>query len=178
VPRVLLQHASEFGLDRETGTGFRLAHDILGSKVERLECSVYNLDPAEIGQFDLVFISDLLVHLRDPQLALERAYSVCKRDGEVLVADVYAPQLDGFGEVPLAQFTAPGETWWLPSAEALKTMMIVAGFDPIHEIWRFPLHAVAADTIHKIVLRGGAPDVPPWVQMARDYHAAGAEVKR
>jgi len=95
VPRLMLPHAAQFGLDRPTGAGFRLAHEILGSQVQRIECSVYDLDPEKIGTFDLVFISDLLVHLRDPQLAVERAYSVCH--GEVLIADVYTPRLEGMG---------------------------------------------------------------------------------
>lgn len=170
VPRLMLKYAKEFGLDRPTGDGFKIADDALNSKVERVECSVYDLDPAKLGTFDIVFISDLLVHFRDPQLALERAFSVCH--GEVVVADVYTPQLDGFGDLSLAQFTAPGETWWLPNAEALRAMMVVAGFEPIDEISRFTLQATAEDTIHKVVLRGRAPEQPSWVRMALDYRAA------
>jgi tRNA (mo5U34)-methyltransferase len=173
VPRIMLPYAADFGLDRKTGAGFRLAHEILGSTVRRIECSVYNLDPDEIGTFDLVFISDLLVHLRDPQLALERAYSVCR--GEVLVADVYTPQLEGMsGGIPLAVFTAPGETWWLPNVAALRSMMHTAGFESIDEISRFALEARTADTIHKVVMRGGVSDVPDWVHEARVLKAAGA----
>jgi tRNA (mo5U34)-methyltransferase len=174
VPRVMLPYADKFGLERQTGTGFRLAHEILGSQVERIECSVYDLDPERIGTFDLVFISDLLVHLRDPQLALERAYSVCR--GEVLVADVYTPQLEGMGDRALAMFTAPGETWWLPNVATLRAMMTTAGFESIDEISRFALEARAEDTIHKVVLRGGVTEQPEWIREALEYKAAGSPV--
>ena len=174
VPRIMLPHAHAFGLDRATGTGFRLAHEILGSNVQRIECSVYDLDPAKIGTFDLVFISDLLVHLRDPQLAVERAYGVCH--GEVLIADVYTPQLEGMGDMPLAMFTAPSETWWLPNVATLRTMMTTAGFESLAEISRFALEARAEDTIHKVVLRGGVTEQPEWITEALAYKAATVPV--
>jgi tRNA (mo5U34)-methyltransferase len=169
VPRLMLRHASTFGLDRPTGSGFRLAQEILGSTVERIECSVYDLDPEVVGTFDLVFISDLLVHLRDPHLALERAYSVCR--GEVLVADVYTPCLEGMGDQALAWFTAPGETWWLPNIATLKRMMRTAGFEAIAELSRFALQARSEDTIYKVVLRGEAAPQPGWVDEALDNKA-------
>ncbi len=152
VPTILLPHADVFGLDRPTGSGFLLANEILESQVERVECSVYDLSPQTVGMFDLVFISDLLVHLRDPQLALDCARSVCR--GEVVVADVYTPKLEGFGDRALACYTAPGETWWLPNIATLKAMMSAAGFGSIAEISRFTLQARTDDTIHKVVLRG------------------------
>src|SRR3954447_9722186 len=47
------------------GEGFSLAREVLGSKVERHELSVYDLDPEEFGRFDFVYLGSLLVHLRD-----------------------------------------------------------------------------------------------------------------
>lgn len=167
VPRLMLRDPHGFELDERTGGGFEIAADLLGSKVKRIETSVYDLDPEEIGTFDLVFVSDLLVHLRDPQLALERAFSVCH--GEVIVADVYTPTLEGFGGAALAQLTAPGETWWLMSVAALRLMMTVAGFEPVQEVSRFNLNANAAAVIHKVVLRGQVPATPSWYQQALDW---------
>ncbi len=175
VPRLMLPHASAFGLDRPTGTGFELAHEILGSAVERIPMSVYDLDPDVLGTFDIVFISDLLVHLRDPQLALERAYSVCR--GEVLVADVYTPRLEGMGDLALALYTAPSETWWLPNVATLRAMMRTAGFESIDEISRFALEARSDDTIHKVVLRGGVTDQPDWIGEALALKAAALKTE-
>ncbi|MEY2425312.1 MAG: tRNA (mo5U34)-methyltransferase, partial [Actinomycetota bacterium] len=136
-PRWMLRDPEGFGLVGGMGESFKVAHTITESKVERVERSVYDLDPEVDGMFDLVFISDVLVHLRDPQLALERAYSVCR--GEIVVADVFSPELEALSHVPVAQFLGPGETWWHQNVACLRQMMTVAGFDPIEEVSRFVL---------------------------------------
>lgn len=164
-PRWMLREQEAFGLDAEFGRGFAAARDALASKVQRVERSVYDLDPEVDGYFDFVFISDVLIHLRDPQLALERAYGVCK--GEVVLADVFSPELDALGEVPAAQFLGPGETWWYPNVACLRQMLVVAGFEPVEEVNRFVLDAVGANQIHKVVLRARAAVQPSWTVEAR-----------
>ena len=54
-----------------------LAARILDSKVEWRPLSVYDLDPAVIGTFDVITCGTLLLHLRDPIRALEAVRSVC-----------------------------------------------------------------------------------------------------
>ena len=39
---------------------------------------MYELDPVELGWFDLVFCGDLLVHLKDPISAVQRLHGVCR----------------------------------------------------------------------------------------------------
>src|SRR5437763_5006753 len=58
--------------ERARGDGFRLAREILGSKVERVNGSIYHAAPEELGTFDLVFCGAVLIHLRDQMLAPER----------------------------------------------------------------------------------------------------------
>src|SRR5436309_10404554 len=41
-------------------THFEMARDLLGSKVERITCSGYDLSPEVAGKFDLVFCADVL----------------------------------------------------------------------------------------------------------------------
>src|SRR5262249_52159513 len=62
LPQRVRPHAAELGLGNCMGEGFAVAHDVLGSKVKRVEGTIYDLDPAVHGVFDLVFVSDLLVH--------------------------------------------------------------------------------------------------------------------
>src|SRR4051794_17190875 len=54
------------------GSGFEVARSLLGSKVERVVCSVYDALPSQLGTFDLVLCGSVLIHLRDQLLALER----------------------------------------------------------------------------------------------------------
>jgi tRNA (mo5U34)-methyltransferase len=55
---------------------FLLAREFLGSKVEYQRLDLYDLDPAAVGTFDLVFCAGVLYHMRHPLLGLERIRSV------------------------------------------------------------------------------------------------------
>jgi tRNA (mo5U34)-methyltransferase len=172
MPQRMRPYAAEFELDRETGAAFALAHEILGSKVKRFESRIYDVDPEVIGTFDLVFVSDILLHLRCPQRAIESLASVCR--GEMLVADVFTPMLEGFGDLSFAQYTAPSHTWWLPNANTLRSWMTVAGCESIEEISRFVLDWRVDDPMHKVVLKGRVNADPPWLLAHRDWALASS----
>src|SRR5687767_11626983 len=57
---------------------FELAREALGSTVERRYLSIYELDPADVGQFDFAVLGTLLLHLRDPVTALTAVRSVVR----------------------------------------------------------------------------------------------------
>jgi tRNA (mo5U34)-methyltransferase len=144
--------------DEPTGAGFRLAHAALRSRVERREISVYDLSPSTVGMFDLVFMSDLLIHLRDPQAALESIYSIVRPGGQLLVAEVFDPELErrsGKALTELKRFER--YVWWTPSTAALHAMLNVAGFNRVEEVSRPMLKLYGAYHMHKVVLRAH-----PW----------------
>ena len=64
--------------------GFAVAREALGSSVEKVELPVYEIAPERLGSFDLVFCGSMLMHVRDPILALQRMRSVCR--GEIVAA--------------------------------------------------------------------------------------------
>jgi SAM-dependent methyltransferase len=62
---------------RTPGERFALAHELLGSRVRRIGCSIYDLTPERMGgRFDFVVVGALLLHLRDPVAGLEAVHSV------------------------------------------------------------------------------------------------------
>jgi tRNA (mo5U34)-methyltransferase len=139
------------------GDGFRLAKEVLNSKVERRILNVYDLSPERFGKFDVVLISQLLLRLRDPQTVIENMFSVCR--GFAIVAEPHAPELEGFSE-PLSAFvgTTSLGVWWKHSIAAMMAMMHVAGFEPVEEVARF----VATNQLgrfHKVILKGQVPGV-------------------
>jgi tRNA (mo5U34)-methyltransferase len=103
------------------GEGFLLAREALGSSVQRVEQSVYDLDFAYLGS--------LLLHLRDPVRALERVRTVVS--GRLLVVDVHDPLLSLlFRRRPLATLEGRGRPWWWQSnAACLVRMVEAAGFE-------------------------------------------------
>jgi tRNA (mo5U34)-methyltransferase len=117
------------GVRKAGGRGFEIAQRELGSSVKRLEKSVYDLDRAEVGTFDLVFVGSLLVHLRDPVLALERVRSVCS--GTVIVMDGIDLLLTLiFPRRAVATFDGVGRPWWWTVNQlGLARMIEAAGLD-------------------------------------------------
>lgn len=112
------------------GDGFRLAARILDSKVEWRPLSVYDLDPAVIGTFDVITCGTLLLHLRDPIRALEAVRSVCS--GYFLSSE----QLELWLSIlhrwrPIFRFNGSGEAcqWWLANESGHWQMLYAAGFE-------------------------------------------------
>jgi tRNA (mo5U34)-methyltransferase len=116
------------GARKRKGAGFDLAHRALGSRVQFLERSVYDLDPGELGTFDFVYLGSLLLHLRDPVRALERVRSVCS--GRLLLVDTIDASLTAaFPRRPVARLDADGRPWWWQAnAAGLARMATAAGF--------------------------------------------------
>src|SRR4051794_40966749 len=99
------------GRRKEGGRGFELAHRALGSSVRFEERSVYDLDPAAVGQFDFVYVGSLLLHLRDPVRAMKRVRSVCA--GQLLLVDNIDLALSVLHpRRAVAHFDGLGRPWW------------------------------------------------------------------
>lgn len=123
------------------GAGFQLAHEALGSKVERVVGSIYEATPAELGSFDLVFCGVVLIHLRDQLLALERIANLCR--GTFVVAEEY-DRLTSLLPFAVSRFRADRDqdvVFWQPSARTWKRMVWTAGFERVIEHGRFTLKA-------------------------------------
>jgi len=121
------------------GAGFRLAHEILDSSVERLDLSIYDAKPEEIGTFDLVFGGSVLIHLRDQLRAIERIAALCT--GTFVSAEEY-DRAAGMVPFPVARFRADREAavvYWTPSARTWRRMMWSSGFDRVSEFSRLTL---------------------------------------
>lgn len=110
--------------------GFQLLHRILDSKVEWRGGNIYDLDPAEIGTFDVVVVGSLLVHLRDPVRALDAVRKVTT--GSFLSVDYLHPPVNVLARRGRPLFELRGETsdfqWWLASDAGLRQLLKVGGF--------------------------------------------------
>ena len=135
------------------GEGFLLAREALGSSVQRVEQSVYDIDPDELGEFDFAYLGSLLLHLRDPVRALERVRSVVR--GRLLVVDVHDPLLSLlFRRRPLATLEGRGRPWWWQSnAACLVRMVEAAGFELVEPPRRVRLPRGAGQPVARPHLR-------------------------
>jgi tRNA (mo5U34)-methyltransferase len=137
-----LEYLREF---KQQGLGFEVAHDIIGSEVERIDVSIYDLSPEEHGTFDFVFLGSLLLHLRDPVRALAAMRSVV--GDEAVIADTVdaIPSLLR-PRTPTARFEGIDRPWWwIPNRAGFHRMVRSAGFEileatPMYILPRGPKH--------------------------------------
>ena len=114
----------------DKGAGFALAAELLGSKVQRHEVSIYDLDPADLGTFDVVTCGSLLLHLRDPERALESVRSVTR--GTFLSAETIDLSLSVLHRrEAVARLNVVDELcqWWVPNVAGHRRMVEAAGFE-------------------------------------------------
>ena len=121
--------------------------DVLGLDIEYRRMSVYDLDPRELGQFDVTLALGLVYHCKHLVLALERLFAVT-RELLILETAIYPPghspgsftyEVGGLRPVlhPLAYVENPGEAkeaiynWFLPGVEALRALLRNVGFDEV-----------------------------------------------
>jgi tRNA (mo5U34)-methyltransferase len=110
---------------------FETARRALGSRVERRNLSVYELDPAEVGEFDFACLGTLLLHLRDPVGALKAVRGVLRPGGELLVNDVVSLPLSLLRpRRPAAELLGEeGPFWWVVNVAGLRRMVSAAGLE-------------------------------------------------
>lgn len=113
----------------EKGHGFEVARRLLGSSVQKLELSAYDLSPEVVGTFDVVVCGSLMLHLREPIRALEAIRSVC--DGCFVSAESIDLELSvRHPRLPGARLMADPKLcqWWLPNVAGHRQMLVTAGF--------------------------------------------------
>lgn len=126
---VLLKPKVVKTLDETKAARFELAASAFGSQVKRVICNIYDLTEEALGQFDLVFCGDLLVHLKDPVSALEALRRVTR--GRAIVTTPVIPS-SRFRKRALVEFDGIDEfQWWTPNVEAFERWVRAAGFDRV-----------------------------------------------
>ena len=138
-------------------TGFNVAKEILGSKVEWVNANVYDLNSLELGQFDLILFLGVIYHLRHPYLAIDRLHDSLTIGGKVIVeshildgglvdetgnwinlSDIN-PRLENLN---MAQIYESGKlvndltNAWAPSLDTLVAMFKNSGFS-IDSSWKY-----------------------------------------
>lgn len=120
---------------------FWLAHEAFGSKARVLYGSVYDM-PEDAGWFDIATMGSILLHLRDPFLALQR---VSDHVGETIIVTDMLPGLkcrlfDRLGGalgirslqfLPDSRRREPIDTWWRLSPGLIAEFLGIAGFPDI-----------------------------------------------
>jgi len=149
---------------------------VLGLGLEFRRFSVYDLQPATVGVFDITLALGLVYHLKHLVLALERLYEVTN---ELLIIEtaIIPPEqtppsfVQALGEIrqtlhPLVYAENPPEAkeqvynWFLPSPGALRALLLNTGFE---EVRVFSVIRDRAVLVCRKRATGGAPNVHDYV---------------
>jgi SAM-dependent methyltransferase len=129
----LLKQAADWNM--QLGKGFAIAHQALGSSVERVITDVYDVTPDRIGgPVDVVFAGAIMVHLRDPVRALEALLGCLKPGGTLIQMEhfsirntIKAPRRPTGDFQPLRS----DFNWWFANLSLLKAWPWAAGFQDV-----------------------------------------------
>jgi tRNA (mo5U34)-methyltransferase len=112
---------------RSSERNFALASELLGSRVELRDLSVYDLRPADVGQFDLIVMGYVLQMLRDPLRGLEALRGVCR--GRLILLETVSLPLE-LVPAPLARLDArrDGDEWFVFNRRGLRKSLELSGW--------------------------------------------------
>lgn len=129
--------------------GFATLKRALGSSVEHVQASIYELPDVLREQFDLVLFWGVLYHLRHPLLALDNVRRLARGTVSIETA-VSDHELGDARDLPLARFYRKDElagdssNWFAPNVAALTDWCRSCGLEPTRVlIWPKPLPARA-----------------------------------
>ncbi|MEX0860804.1 MAG: DUF1698 domain-containing protein [Cucumibacter sp.] len=110
-----------------TKAGFNFAHRARKSRIRSHEVDLYEMDPARLGQFDVVLFLGVLYHLTDPLGGLKRAAALARNH---IVVETVTNQNDA--PFPAMQY-APGfrddaTNFWIPNVACVEAMLRTFGF--------------------------------------------------
>src|SRR5262249_40532730 len=138
---------------RQLNNGYWLAHRAFNSKAKVVYGTVYNI-PKDIGLVDISVISSVLLHVRDPFLALQNALQLTL--DTVIIVERSPENIKDYPDGPYMRFLPepsiidPRETWWVLSPGLIKKFLGVLGFDEVEvkhhfQLWqgaRLPLYTI------------------------------------
>jgi hypothetical protein len=142
VPFAGMDHKKDIDIQMELvdklNNSFWLAHGVNKSNIKMVYGSVYQM-PDNIGEFDIGTFGCVLLHLRDPFLALERASAHVK---EKIIITESPPRLVDISSIfhfphmgrwirflPNAAARGPSTTWWGLTPELIIEFVKILGFE-------------------------------------------------
>jgi len=138
---------------RKINNGYWLCHRLLNSQAKAAYGNVYDI-PASIGHVDVSIYGSILLHLRDPFLALSSGAALTK--SAMIVADVCP--FGRFGQfltqpvfIPNPQRKAPWDTWWNLPPRLIQKYLAILGFPRSTVTWHRQLYKKNAKTLYTVV---------------------------
>ena len=149
---------------RKLNNGFWFAHSAYNSKAKVVYGTVYEM-PKDIGEFDICTFGSILLHLRDPFLALQRVSAQVKdtiiitdvpiqfTHEEMLFSQLHKWRLIHF--LPNASICHPEDSWWRLSPELIVEFIQILGFEHTEISYHTQIHQDKEIELYTVVGRRG-----------------------
>ena len=138
---------------RRINNAYWFCHRLHGSRASASYGSVYDI-PKTIGQVDVSIYGSILLHLRDPFLALSSAAGLTK--SAMIVADVCP--FGRFGQfltnprfIPNPSRRSPWDTWWNLPPRLIQKYLAILGFPHSEVTWHRQLYQHKPKTLYTVV---------------------------
>lgn len=133
---------------RKLNNSWWYSHRLLGSRAKLVHGSVYAI-PQEIGPVDIAVLGSILLHLRDPFLALQNAVQLAQH--QAIVTDVVPRRY--LWQIPFGRWCPPRmeflprlqghrhfNGWWVLNVSAVRRMLEVLGFEKTRVSYHRQMH--------------------------------------
>lgn len=143
--------------------GFTVAKKLLNSNVSYQVMTVDDLDPSVHGRFDRVLFVNVLYHLKNPLVALERIHDVTRPGGQMMLKSYYQTDIrkwirgrcygldidrrPKFWFYPSTELGGDPTNWFGPNRRGLEALLAAAG-------WEFEHHLTWADRLYYRCTKG------------------------
>jgi tRNA (mo5U34)-methyltransferase len=159
-------------LDADT-FGFNAIRELLGSSVEHLRASIYELPEILGEQFDIVLFLGVIYHLRHPLLALDNVRRLTRQMAfvESAICDGDLPHIADESVARFYRRTELGDdptNWFAPSLRALTEWCGSCGLEPWHVI-SWP----AGSPSRGMVSTRAVPGEPEWQRISYEVPVSG-----
>ena len=146
---------------RRLNNGCWLCHQAFGSRARMVHGTIYTV-PAGIGRVDIAVCGSILIHVRDPFLALQSVLRVTT--DSVIVTDLVPRRqlaLRWLGRlvrpkmtfVPEFRTREPKDAWWILGPEIIRRFIGVLGFEDSSVSWHWQLYGGRKRLLYTVVGR-------------------------
>lgn len=142
---------------RRINNGYWYCHRLMNSKAKAVYSNVYNI-PVEIGPVDVAFYGSILLHLRDPFLAMQNGARLAT--SALIVSDLppygeLGPKISRFLKhpvfIPDPVRKEPWDAWWNLPPRLIEKYMAILGFPNTTVTWHKQLYQGKPRTLYTVV---------------------------
>lgn len=127
--------------DQSATDKFALVSQFFKSKVEFRQVDLMDLDPAEVGQFDIVLCLAVFHHLKYPFQAVDRLYELTKKTLLLEVVEAI-PEKHSEQSCLVRKLSKRGNLQLLPTRVFLKEILKRAGFSAVELLGTHRAHVL------------------------------------